>query len=273
MVYKQIDLQSKFPKTDAVLHIYLHEYSKDIAIRERPIVIVCPGGAYARTSDREAEIIAFQFLAMGYHAAVLRYSVAPAVYPAAILELGYAVSYMRTHGEEWLIDINKIILMGFSAGGHMVASYCMLWEEGFMCEEVGVSKEQLRPNAMILGYPVITSEEKYAHKDSFRNLLGENYEQLKDKLSLEKRVSKSVPRTFIWHTYGDKSVVVQNSIMLAAELVEKEIPTELHIFEKGNHGLALSNRLTESATGSKGEPSCECWIDLVHTWIENLNIY
>ena len=247
--------------------MYLLDDSKDIHIHKRPLVIVCPGGAYAFTSDREAEIVAMQFLAMGYHSAVLRYSVAPAVFPTAVLELGSAVAQLRSHADEWCIHPKQIVVAGFSAGGHMAASYCMFWNQEWMAHTLNAEKEQLRPNAMILGYPVITSGE-YAHSGSFQNLLGEECEAKKEELSLESHVGEQTPRAFVWHTYEDGSVPVQNSLLLVEALVKNHIPTEFHMFEKGGHGLALANRLTNT-TGHGPECAVNAWIPLVRQWMEN----
>lgn len=269
MIYEKVDVKVEGSLDSVALYVYIHDYSKEIAVDKRPMVIVCPGGAYAITSDREAEIVALQFFAMGYHAAVLHYSVVPAVYPAAILELGKSIVKLRSYAEEWHIDRNKIVPLGFSAGGHMVASYCMFWTRGLIANTLQVNEEELKPNGMILGYPVILSKGEKFEK-IYKNLLKDKYEELLDKMSLEKQVNESVPKTFIWHTYEDNAVSVQNSILLVHELVKHNISTEFHMFEKGIHGLGLANRLTQAISGNGIEPSCEFWINLAHTWMENL---
>ncbi len=269
MIYEKIDVRCDGSINGGSLYLYLLDDSKEIAIHERPIVIVCPGGSYAMTSDREAEMVAMQFLAFGYHAAVLRYSVAPAVYPVANLELGRSIAVLREHTKEWHIDPDKIAVLGFSAGGHMVASYCMFWKKPFMAKTLQVEMEQLRPNAMLLGYPVITSGE-FAHRDSIMNLLGEAYGEKQGEMSLEYQVNDAVPRSFIWHTFEDKLVPVQNSILLVQALVAAGIPVEFHLFEKGGHGLGLAKRITVANDGFGIEPTCQCWIDMAHAWLENL---
>ena len=87
-------------------------------------------------------------------------------------------------------------------------------------------------------------------------------------MSLEKRVTDAVPRTFIWHTCEDPSVPVQNSYLLVGALLAHHIPVEYHVFEKGGHGLSLANRLSASASGFGEEKGCQCWIELVHRWLE-----
>lgn len=267
MKYITLDIKNKESMEYAACYLYLLDDSAAIHIHERPVIIVCPGGGYSFTSDREAEIVAMQYLAMGYHAAVLRYSVAPAVFPTAVLELGAAVKQIRQHSEAWHIDPHKIVASGFSAGGHVAASYCVFWDKAWVLERLGAEKEDLRPDGMILGYPVITSGE-YAHHDSFHNLLGENYEAKKQDVSLEHCVGEQVPRTFLWHTYEDEAVPVQNSLMLLGELVKHRIPTEFHMFEKGGHGLSLANRLTNN-TGHGPQCAVQAWVPLVHQWMEN----
>ncbi len=267
MRYLTFDVKNSGSQDYAALYLYLLDDSPAIAIHKRPIVLICPGGGYEHTSDREAEIVAMQFCAMGYHAAVLRYSVAPAVFPAAILEVGKSVAMIRENAAEWFVDPEKIAVLGFSAGGHLAASYCTHWNQDWMAENLEKDQETLRPNAMILGYPVITSGE-FAHQGSFKNLLGEEYEAKKDSLSLENCVTDQTPKAFIWHTCEDGCVPVQNSMLLVGALLAHKIPVEYHIFEKGAHGLSLANRLTGSV-GHGPERAAEEWIHLVHRWMEN----
>lgn len=267
MNYKECDIRNEKSMETARLILYLLDDSPEIEIHKRPLIVVCPGGGYQYLSDREAEIIAIQFAAMGYHAAVLKYSTSPAVFPTALLELGKAVMLLRNNAEKWNIDTEKIVVAGFSAGGHLAACYGVFWNRDWFCEKLNAMPELLRPNAMILSYPVITSGE-FAHEDSFRKLLGNEYEEKKESLSIEHYVSSQTPRTFIWHTYEDSVVPVQNSLLLVNELVKQKIPVEFHMFEKGGHGLALANRLTQTSLKAEIEDSAAEWINLVHLWLE-----
>jgi len=117
-------------------------------------------------SDREAEPIAIQMNAMGFHACVLRYSIHPAKFPTALTQLAKAVAYVRSHAKEWNVNSDKIVVTGFSAGGHLVASLGTLWQEQFLADIMQEPKENYKPDGLILSYPVITSGE-YAHRDSF----------------------------------------------------------------------------------------------------------
>ena len=269
MIHNKIEMKVEGSLEGASLYTYILDNSPEIGIEKRPILVLCPGGGYEMTSDREAEAVAVQFMAMGYHVAVLRYSVKPATYPTALLELGKSVVYLREKAEEWNIDTDKLIIQGASAGGHLAASYAMLWQENFVSEALGVSKERLKPNGLMLSYPVITSGE-YAHRDSFKNLLGDQYDSLVDWVSLEKRVSKDTPKTFVWHTYTDDCVPPENSLLLVDALKKHNIPTEFHLFPEGGHGLGLANELTACPNGYGVEEACAIWIKLAGTWLKNI---
>lgn len=266
----QLKMTGSLPK--ACIKTYIIEDSPEFKIKKRPVVIVCPGGGYGYLSDREGEILALQYAAMGCHAVVLYYSVVPAVYPAALLELAATVALLRQRAEEWHIDTDRVIVEGCSAGGHLAACYGMFWKEALIAEELKLAAddvEMLRPNAMILNYPVITSGE-FAHRDSFVNLLGARYEELIEKMSLEKQVNPDTPPAFIWHTYTDGCVPVENSLLLVSAMKKEGIPVEFHMYPQGGHGLSLASELTESPEGREIEPCCQSWISLVRTWISGL---
>ena len=180
MIYNTFELHQEGSLPGAHLVTYIQEYSEAMAINDRPLILLCPGGGYTRTSDREAEPMALKFLAMGYHAAVLRYSCAPAEYPTSLKELAYSIKFLREHAKEWHIDPHKIVVEGCSAGGHLAASLGVFWDEDFLAESQGLSAsehELLRPDGLLLCYPVITSGE-FAHRGSFENLLGSRQEEL-----------------------------------------------------------------------------------------------
>ena len=265
----KIQVEGSLPETRLVT--YIQDHYQEIKIDSRPLVLICPGGAYAYTSPREGEVFAMQFLAMGYHAAVLKYSCAPAVFPTSLTELASAMILIRQHAQEWHVDPDKIIVLGCSAGGHLAASLATLWDEDFLAEALKLEKADhklLKPDGLILCYPVITSGE-FAHRGSFENLLGEREKELSDELSLETRVSEKVPPVFIWHTYTDGAVPVENSLLFINALRKAGVSTEFHMYPCGGHGLGLANRLTRAGDGSAVQEECTSWIPLVHTWIES----
>ena len=253
---------------EGYLDTYFWEESTELYPgQKRPVVVICPGGAYAMTSDREAEGVALHFMSMGYHAAVLRYSVVPARYPVALRQLAKAVALLRKNSEKWHIQKDKIIVMGFSAGGHLAGSLGVFWNTPELAGEAGYTSEEIRPNGMILCYPVITSGE-YAHEGSFRNLLGDRYGELKDKMSLEKQVTKDTPKAFIWHTFEDDTVLPDNTLLFVNALYKKGIPAEYHLFPDGKHGIGLGDERTANDNGRGIVKACRTWSDLAGKWLE-----
>ncbi len=234
--------------------------------RKRPAVIVLPGSGYFKCSPREGEPVALMYNAAGYHAFVLDYSCFPNEYPEALIEVSDSVKLVRKNAAEWGIDPDKIIVCGFSAGGHAAACLATLWnkEPQIKCENA-----ENKPNGLILGYPVITTEKEFANIGSYENLLQENFknEKMLEYLSLEKQVSKDTPPTFIFHTFSDDCVPVENSLMFASALKNSGVPFELHIFPNGPHGLStatLESYFTDEykQVSSWTELSCK-WLDYV----------
>ena len=263
------------PKTEAELKIMLLPNTDDISEwAERPLILITPGGAYAYCSNREAEPIAAKFLAAGFHTAILRYSVAPDHFPTAALELAWSLQYIRSHAKEWHIRPDAIGTCGFSAGGHLACTVGTLWEDRLFEKTLGAGAGW-RPDFQILGYPVISMGE-FTHAFSRECLLGKPEEEgnqlfRQEELSLETRVGPHVPPTFLWHTLADESVPVENSLMYAAALRKAGAPFEMHIYERGEHGLATCEPIT--ARGSaQVVPDNAGWIDhairFVHRRIE-----
>lgn len=235
--------------------------------RNRGAVLVCPGGAYRFVSDREAEPIALQFNAAGFHAFVLYYSVAPRRHPQPLLDLSRAMCLIRENAAAWNVCANKIAVCGFSAGGHLAASLGVHWDKPYIRNAQGITAGLNRPDACILCYPVITSGD-CAHRGSFMNLLGENAgNELLYEMSLERQINSKTPPTFIWHTFGDKSVPVENSLLYAEGMRKNNIPFELHIFPDGPHGLSLATE--ETCTENIGSyPHVAVWMKLCTEWLK-----
>ncbi|MCT2536712.1 alpha/beta hydrolase [Aquibacillus koreensis] len=256
-------------------HAKLYTYFLDNSIeidekRVRPTIIICPGGGYEFTSDREAEPIAIQMNALGFNACILRYSVYPNTYPTALLELAQSVVLIRKKAEKWHVDKKKIIIAGFSAGGHLAASLGVFWDKDFLSNQLGCLYEDIKPDGLLLSYPVITSG-RYAHKGSFKALLGERYEKHLSELSLEDLVTNYTPPTFLWHTRTDETVPVENSILFANALLKNNVPMEIHIYPRGIHGLALGTEETKSKNYSQSVlPEVSNWVEMAGRWIQNL---
>ncbi len=309
MTIQTVDIRNKDSAEYAHLDIYSLEASEEMpSSKLRPMVIICPGGAYAWTSKREGEPVAMKFLAEGIHAAVLWYSVKPYAFPTSITEVASSVYYIRTHAEELHVDMNKIFVAGFSAGGHLAASYGCFWNYEFLRDALKLTANKaswLRPDGLILGYPVITSDEK-THGESIENIMGEDDSILKSQavreitemlcrragagkpviftlnerllgpkidretfraaLALETQVSEDTPETFIWHTRTDGAVPVENTLRFVNALQAYDINYELHIYPEGGHGLSLANEVTRPNNG-ENVPSVQGWIAEACRWV------
>lgn len=259
---------------DGQIHLtaYLHEYSGEMPLwRRRPAVLVFPGGGYARTSDREADPIALAFLAQGFHAFVLRYSVGlDARFPNSLRDASRAIKMIRERAEEWGIAPDQIAVCGFSAGGHLAASLGTLWNDPEVMKAVGVAEGENRPNALILGYPVISAL-NHSDKDWFK-VVTEGYprEEIIARLSCERNVGPQTPPTFLFHTYDDNVVPVENSLLFAQALAQADIPFEMHIFQRGVHGISLANILSTSGSASQVDADAEKWFSLATAWLWRL---
>ena len=274
MIHKKIEIKAR--GMEAVGNLYTYFLDSSIEMRpneKRPVILMCPGGGYEMTSDREAEPMAMQCLAMGYHVAILRYSVCPVRYPAALLQVAESVLYLKEHADEYHIDPEKIVVQGCSAGGHLAANYGIAWNSPFLTKLMGMENdpERLCVAGLLLCYPVITSGEK-AHEESFRNLLGEQYEEKKEELSLENQVTPDTPPTFLWHTATDETVPVENSLYFFQACLQQGVSAELHIYPVGGHGLSLANEETCRANGIGVQKECQSWIGLAQTWLEEMLI-
>ena len=275
MIYEKLrikDISRKLKNSEAIISAYIPENSEEINInKKRETIIICPGGGYEFTSDREAEPIALKFVAQGFNAVVIRYSIAPVRYPTALLELAETVRYVREKEKEWNVDTEKVIVCGFSAGGHLAGSLGVLWNNEIIEKYLDIKNEEVKPNAMILCYPVISSGE-FAHKGSFDSLLGEKEAEIsRENLSLEKLVSIETPKTFLWHTFDDGTVPVQNSLLFSNALASNKVQFELHIYPSGVHGLGLCEEITAMNGRSDHINShIASWFNLACQWIKTL---
>lgn len=234
--------------------------------RTRPAVVICPGGGYKMVSEREGEPIAVQLLAMGVHAFVLNYSVTPIHHPAQLAELASAVQMIRQNATQWHVDPEKIIVMGTSAGGHLAGMLATMWNSQTL-KELGYDSQMIKPNGLIMGYSVVTADQEYGHQGSFDHLLGEDASsEEREKLSLQKLVSKDTPISFIWTTTEDQVVPMENSLMMASALRKNGIKFEFHVFPNGPHGHSLATSET-AKNDSQIVKDLQIWPTLLKEWL------
>lgn len=227
----------------AKLTVYLPDNSPEMPhMSIRPSVLVIPGGGYSMCSDREAEPIAFSFIAKGYAAYILRYTVGQNKgydFSMPLADVNEAMKIIHENAEEWSIDKNKIAAIGFSAGGHLCAALSTMGD--------------IRPNASILVYPCIL--------ESMSNILAFPVPGLDDK------VDDKTPPAFIISACEDNLVPIENSLVYASALNKKNIPFEMHIYEKGYHGFSLADRTVYSKAEADYCAHIKGWFELCATWL------
>ncbi|MBE6611189.1 MAG: alpha/beta hydrolase [Ruminococcaceae bacterium] len=205
-----------------------------------PCIVILPGGGYGGRAPHEGGPIAEFFNSRGIHAVVVNYRVAPNRYPAPLADAQRAIKLLRANAAEWRVDPNRIVTLGFSAGGHLAASCATLDDVTADRENADeIDKQNARPNGAILGYPVIDICPELGHPGSGKNLLGEDYERQCAYFSLQNRVTDETPPVFMWHTSVD-GVKVSNSLMFGEALRRHGIPFEMHVYPNGPHGLGLA---------------------------------
>lgn len=240
----------------AQLTVYLWEPAAVMPLTQtRPLVLVVPGGGYEHVSQRESDPVAVRFLAAGYHAAVLRYSVGEGARDyRPLAELHEALALLRAHADEWGIRPQQIAVCGFSAGGHLALSSAVL-------DLPGHPADQQRPNALILSYPVVTAG-PYAHRGSFVQLTGTRDTAAHLAFGLEDKITPAVPPVFVWHTMEDATVPVENTLMLVSALHRAGVPCEAHLFPHGKHGLSVCTAEVNNEMPHPGR-----WFGLAAEWL------
>ena len=206
-----------------------------------PAVVIFPGGGYSHYGSTEQTLIARRFNELGFNAFVVIYSVSPIHYPAQQQDGFRAIKMVRANAEKYNIDPEKVAVCGFSAGGHLAGSLGVFWKDIECIEGDELDPINQRPDAMILCYPVITMSGNFSHGGSAVNLIGSDDPVMREKLSLEKSVSKDTPPAFCWITSDDGAVPYQNPLLFATAMWNAGNDCELHIFPHGPHGLGLNS--------------------------------
>ena len=224
-------------------------------------VVVCPGGGYRFVSmPREGHEVGEWLSAEGITVVALKYRLPNGHCQVPLEDAEAALRYIRDHAAEYGVDPSRVGIMGFSAGGHLAASTAILWDAEPVQTALGIHGTEARPDAVVLGYPVITAGE-YRHDGSIVNLCGDDAD-LRATMSLENQVRDGLPPFFVWHTVEDPSVPVQNSLMLAGALTAHKVPLELHLFAHDGHGTSTCTR--EVNTPNKHNSA---WVALCTDWL------
>lgn len=225
-----------------------------------PCIVVLPGGGYRGRAKHEGDPIAEFFNSQGFHSVVVDYRVAPNRFPAALSDVQRAVRTLRYRADEWNIDPKRIVVCGFSAGGHLAASsllYSDVYSE--QAERDGADNMDHIPNGAILCYPVISVDSDFGNVITGKNLLGDEvYETEKQKFFLSQYVTDKTPQVYMWHTSDDEGVNVKNSLSFAAALRDHGVRFEMHIYPHGPHGLGLA----------QSYPDVSEWAALAADWVK-----
>ena len=250
------------------LTAYLHEPDSLYMHRGvRPGVLVIPGGGYEKIVDRECDSVAFEFFSAGFNAFVLEYSVRP---PSSdtpplglkpLVQASTAIIRIREMARQWNTNENQIAVIGFSAGGHLAGSCGCMWNLPELKELMDTQDGKNRPDAVVMGYPVVISG-ALSHAPSIANLSADENASFYD---LSTHVGSHVPPTFLWTTMDDELVPCENTLLYAVELQKHKIPYELHIYTHGSHGLTLglpeTNRINRQVSS---------WVSLCKRWLGEL---
>ena len=240
MKFKSVVLNKK---RNVVLDCYILDDDIIYQAKERPAVIVMPGGGYSHLSHFEGEPVALEYVASGYHAFVLKYSVGKNYYKGAPLEdYEMAYEYIKNNQKEFRIMMDKIAVCGFSAGGHLAS-------------EASVAQVN-RPNASILVYPV-TSKESLDRNNM-------------DAIPTIDRLDSNVPPTFIVTTATDRLVNPDDSLLYASKLVKLGVQTEIHMYYRGNHGFGVGQRKYFIKYGYNLASRVENWLEDSITWLNEI---
>ncbi|MEI4780747.1 alpha/beta hydrolase [Streptococcus pasteurianus] len=268
---------------------YFQEPSSEIDLnRIYPTIVICPGGAYFWTSFREDDSVALSFLAEGFHVVVVHYAteglkkmagdtieVLPqhpvSAFPNPLVSLAKAVAFLKENAEEYHVDLDYVVVGGFSAGGNVAGQLGTLWHEDWLQALVGKDKEYYRPTHLLLAYAAFdvapNVKEGEFNKVAFA-ATGEAYpsQELLDQLNPIKHVTHQTPPSFVWHTKEDVLVPATNALSFCQELAKADVDYELHLFNKGKHGLVLGDLRTGYKSSNQNAQVYK-WVDLFLEWL------
>jgi acetyl esterase/lipase len=222
----------------------LTPYFPDATNATGAAMVICPGGGYAHLAPHEGNDYALWLNQHGVTCFVLKYRLGSSGYhhPAMLNDAARAVRLVRAHASDWNIDPHRVGIMGSSAGGHLAATLLTHFDAGDTNASDVVERQSSRPDLGILCYAVISMGE-FTHQGSKQNLLGKNPSpELVKLLSNELQVTTNTPPCFLWTTFEDKTVPMENTMLFAEALRKNQVPFALHIYQKGGHGMGLKDK-------------------------------
>lgn len=242
----------------------LTPYLPDPAEATGAAIVICPGGGYGSLARHEGDHYARFLNELGIAGFVLKYRLGSGGYrhPVMLQDAARAVRLVRARADEWKLDPKHVGIMGSSAGGHLASTLLTHFDAGKPDAADPIERSSSRPDLGILCYAVITMGE-YTHRGSRSNLLGNNPSpELIRELSNELQVTSDTPPCFIWHTFEDKAVPVENSLQFAEALRKAGVPFDLHIYQKGAHGLGLGTGEWNPEKRHPWTRDCAYWLQV-----------
>ena len=233
---------------------------------KRPAVIICPGGGYRFWFEHEGKPVALKYAAAGFHTFVLHYHIGTHVpFPTSLIDLGKTIKALREHAEEWGILPDKIAVCGFSAGGHLAASLGVYWNDPDILAACQATQQDLRPNLLILAYPLISTS-WLENNGIYGRIAGDTKDPaLYKKINVHTAVSADTPPTFLTHGAVDIGVPVRDPMNFAMALDAHGVPFEMHIYSHASHSYSTAD--TTSVPDDQADETIATWVPLSIAWL------
>lgn len=261
---------TNFNNCDFKIHTYILSQNPELVEQKRPLAIVVPGGSFNHLSKREGEPVALAFNNQGFNSVVMEYNLVQdegKIYPDAGLDVLSTVKFFRDHAKEYNLDPERILTIGFSAGGHVVSVANNMAINPAYQEKYGFEKENVLPNKTILGYPLINiAKIGFPIPEDQKDKMPEE----KDLLNSALGVTRETPDTFIFQAWDDPVVLIGNSIEYISALNKNKVPTEAHLFNHGYHGFSLARHNVQTKGCEWQEnPHAAHWFNLAMEWLRS----
>ncbi len=287
------------PERPATYTAYLADLMPETSRPKRPAAIVVGGGAFQHVAPHEQEPVAFEFLARGYQAFTLDYvtnETGNVSYPNPEADLAKIIATVRANAEEWHVDPQKVVVVGFSAGAHVCATLATRWKKGPFMTLAEARPEEIRPDAVVLGYPLLDLRIKRDEQlrdpridlrvpktggKTGRDLLNEYFAMLLGADATEEafedfcpttHVTRDMPPTFAWAASDDRTCPVSQLYDFASAMARERVVNEIHVFDRGGHGLSVANANTAVEGNEERAAAVRAWLPLAIDFLERQGI-